>query len=267
MNTLINDKFKALAESDYKNFNKKLIPTNYEILGIRMPALRGLAKEIAADSNVESYLINAKYTTYEHIVLYGLVLGYLKVSSLNERSSNKSALIDKSLNENSLSKPLLDNVFHYLDPLILKFDNWAHVDTIISSLKIFKKYPNEVLAHFLPLKNHEGEFTKRTFVVLLMCYFMSDAHVDTTLKHLSQIEQGQYYVDMALAWALCEGLIKHYDKTIHLFQQNTLSQHGTQLAQNTFSKFVHNKAIQKARESYRITPQVKEQLNKMKRIQ
>ena len=227
MNEQIKQKLQTLAESDYKVFNEKIIPTNYEILGIRMPALKKLAATLAADPEVKNYLDNAEYTTYEHILLYGLVLGQLK-------------------------KPSLDTVFHYLDPLILKFDNWAHVDTIISGLKIFGKYPDEVLSHFWPLKEHEGEFTKRVFVIILMDYFMSEEYIDATLKHLSEVPQGQYYVDMAIAWALSVGLIKHYDKTLSVLEQRL------------FSKFVHNKAIQKARESYRIAPETKEDLNQMK---
>lgn len=223
----IDEKLRALAESDYKAFNEKLIPTKYEILGIRMPALKKLAKEIATSPDVEIYLKNAEYTTYDHILLYGLVLG-------------------------SLKKPSLETLFHYLDPLILKFDNWAHVDTIVCTPKIFEKYPDEVLAHFLPLKTHEGEFTKRTFVIILMDYFMNETYIDVTLKHLTEVSQGQYYVDMAIAWAISLGLVKFYDKTLALLEQQA------------FSKFVHNKAIQKARESYRITPEVKAHLNNMK---
>jgi len=227
MNILINQKLHALAESDYKAFNEKIIPTGYEILGIRMPALKKLAKEIATSPEVETYLKNAEYTTYEHVLLYGLVLGQLK-------------------------KPSLEMIFRYLDPLILRFDNWAHVDTIVSGLKIFGKHPDEVLTHFQPLKNHKGEFTKRTFVILLMDFFMDETHIDVVLKHLPEVPQGQYYVDMGIAWALSVGLIKFYDKTIPLLEQPV------------FSRFVHNKALQKARESYRITPEVKELLNKMK---
>lgn len=227
MNTLINQKLNALAESNYKQFNEKIIPTSYDILGIRMPALKQLAKEIAINPKVEHFLNNAEYSTYEHILLHGLVLGQLK-------------------------KPSLETVFFYLDPLVLKFDNWAHVDTIISTLKIFRKYPKEVLEHFIPLKTHEGEFTKRVFVILLMDYFLNETYVDVALKHLPEVPQGQYYVDMAIAWAISVGLIKFYDKTIPLLEQRV------------FSKFVHNKAIQKARESYRITPETKELLNQMK---
>lgn len=227
MNSTINQKLISLADNDYKAFNLKIISTNYEVLGVRMPALKKLAKEIAISPDATAYLDNAEFTTYEHILLYGLVLGNLK-------------------------KPSPEIIFRYLDPLILKFDNWAHVDTIISSLKVLQKHPEKVLQHFLPLKIHEGEFTKRVFVIVLMDYFMDDTHIDSTLKHMAEVPQGQYYVDMAIAWALSYGLIKFYDKTIPLLEQQV------------FSKFVHNKAIQKARESYRITPETKELLNSMK---
>lgn len=227
MNTLINQKLNALAESDYKAFNEKLITTNYKVYGIRMPALKQLAKEIATGSDVETYLQNAEFDSYEHILLYGLVLSQIK-------------------------KVSLETIFDYLDPLILKFDNWAHVDTIISALKIFKKHPDEVLTHFLPLKDDEGEFTKRVFVIVLMDYFINDKQIDVALKHLPEVPQGQYYVDMGIAWAISVGLIKYYDKTLPLLEQKV------------FSKFVHNKAIQKARESYRITPEIKEYLNGLK---
>lgn len=227
MNTSVNQKLEALAESDYKVFNQKLIPTNYEILGIRMPAMKKLAKELSADANVKMYLQNAELSKYEHILLYGLVLGKVKNLSLEE-------------------------TFHYLDPLILKFDNWAHVDTLVSAFKLFRKYPDEVFAHYLPLKTHEGEFTKRFFVILLMDHYMDEAHIEMTLQQMQEVPQGQYYVDMAIAWAISVGLVKFYEKTLPLLEQPV------------FSKFVHNKAIQKARESYRITPEIKVYLNKLK---
>ncbi|MDY9918800.1 3-methyladenine DNA glycosylase AlkD [Porphyromonadaceae bacterium NLAE-zl-C104] len=226
-NTQIDQRLQALAENDYKIFNEKLIPTSYEIQGIRMPALKKLAKELCKEPEIGDYLKNAEFTTYEHVLLYGLVLG-------------------------NLHKLSLETVFGYADPLILRFDNWAHVDTLTSAFRIFKKYPEEVFDHFLPLKNDEGEFTKRFFVILLMCHYMEEEYIDMTLQHLSEVPQGQYYVDMAIAWALSVGLVKFYDKTLPYLQQKT------------FSTFVHNKAIQKARESYRISAETKELLNKMK---
>ncbi|WP_298648441.1 DNA alkylation repair protein [uncultured Proteiniphilum sp.] len=226
-NAQIDQRLRALAESDYKVFNEKLIPTNYEIRGIRMPALKKLAKELSTEPEIGDYLKNAEFTTYEHVLLYGLVLG-------------------------NLNKLPLETVLGYADPLILRFDNWAHVDTLTSAFKIFKQYPDEIFAHFLPLKSDEGEFTKRFFVILLMCHYMDGKYIDTTLQHLSEIPQGQYYVDMAIAWAVSMGLVKFYDKTLPYLEQKA------------FSRFVHNKAIQKARESYRISAEIKELLNGMK---
>lgn len=81
---------------------------------------------------------------------------------------------------------------------------------------------------------------------------MDEKYIDKTFRHLSDVPQGQYYVDMVIAWTISIGLVKFYDKTLPHLQQKT------------FSKFVHNKAIQKVRESYRISAETKELLNKMK---
>lgn len=159
MNTLIDERLRALADSDYKAFNLRIIPTRYDLLGVRMPALKRLAKEVAASPGVAAYLDRASFATHEHILLYGLVLANLK-------------------------KMPLETVFRYLDPLIEKFDNWAHVDTLIPAFKAFAHHSDAVFAHFLPLKNHEGEFAKRVFVIVLMDFFMDEEHIDTTLQHL-----------------------------------------------------------------------------------
>ncbi|MEN6569415.1 MAG: DNA alkylation repair protein [Rikenellaceae bacterium] len=226
----IDFQLKTLAEEKYRFFSQKIIPTGYELLGVRMPSLKKLAKELSTDNEIEVYLKNALKSedqSYEHIILYGLILGELKNISI-------------------------ETVFTYLDPLIYKFDNWAHVDSVVSALKIFKKSPDEAFTHFLPLKEHNGEFTKRFFVIFMMDYLMDATHIDATLKHLSQVRQGQYYVDMGIAWALSNGLVKFYYKTIQYLENRS------------FSEFVHNKTIQKACDSFRITPVTKELLKSLK---
>jgi 3-methyladenine DNA glycosylase AlkD len=86
----------------------------------------------------------------------------------------------------------------------------------------------------------------------MMDYFLDADHIDATLEHLAEVPQGQYYVDMAIAWALAEALVKQWEHTEPL------------LRGPVFSRWVHNKAIQKARESFRITPERKEYLNTLK---
>jgi 3-methyladenine DNA glycosylase AlkD len=219
------------GDGEYREFNRRIAATNYEMLGVRMPALRKLAKQIAAGPDVEEYLWEGPGPTplYEEVMLYGLVLA--------ARSR----------------KMPLEEVFERLDRLVPYFDSWAHVDVIISDFKIFRRHQEEVFRRFAPLKTHSGEFHKRVFAILMMDYFLDAEHIDVTLEHLAGVPQGQYYVDMAIAWALAEALVKHYERTEPL------------LRGPVFSRFVHNKAIQKARESFRITPEQKEYLKTLKR--
>ena len=227
MNNLINKQLQELSDVDYKVFNSKIISTNYPTLGVRVPALRALSKKLTKESDIYTYLNAPELDVYEQIVLYGMTLSNMKKMTLNE-------------------------VFSYLDPLIPLFDNWGHVDTITSEFKIFKTDLDKVLEHYLPLKTDEGEFTKRFFVILLLSFYINDTYIDCVLTYLTQVPQGQYYVDMAIAWTLSVGLVKYYDKTLALLQEHK------------FSKFVHNKAIQKARESYRVPTETKEFLNSLK---
>jgi 3-methyladenine DNA glycosylase AlkD len=230
--TNVLNRLQALADpgEEFRDFSKRIVATNYEILGVRTPALRKLAKEIAAGPDAEEYLWDGPGTepVYEEVMLYGLVLA--------ARSRNMA----------------LEELFTRLERLIPYFDSWAHVDLIISDLKLFARHRDEVFRRFAPLKTHPGEFEKRTFVIMLMDHFLDAEHVDFTLAEMSGVPQGQYYVDMALAWALSVALVKHWDRTEPL------------LREPVFSRFVHNKAIQKARESYRIAPEQKEYLNTLK---
>lgn len=227
MNNIINGQLLSLSEEGYKKFNNRIISTNYPMLGVRIPNLRALAKKLAKEPNIKTYLDNPDLKTYESIILYGMILSYVK----------------------SLS---LENILGYLDSLILKFDNWAHVDCVTSEIKALKQSPKEVLDHYLPLKTDKGEFTKRFFIILLLSFYINDEYIDSVLNHLIEVQQGQYYVDMAIAWTLSVTLVKYYEKTLPLLQQKR------------FSKFVHNKAIQKARESYRISDEIKQSLNLLK---
>ena len=226
-------RLRALVEpgdDEYREFNRRIVATDYEILGVRTPALRKLAKEIARSPEVEEYLWEwpGAEPVYEEVMLYGLVLAA------------------------RAKKMELEEVFRRLERLIPYFDSWAHVDVIISDFKLFARHRKEVFRRLAPLKTHEGEFEKRVFVIVLMDYFLDAEHIDGTLEELAGVLQGQYYVDMAIAWALSVALIKHWERTEPL------------LRTSVFSRFVHNKAIQKARESYRIPPERKEYLNTLK---
>ena len=218
------------GDDEYREFNRRIVATGREMLGVRTPALRKFARELAAGPRAMEYLWEGvgPDPLYEQVMLYGMVLAA------------------------RARKMPLEEVFTRLERLIPYFDSWAHVDVIISDFKLFRHHRDEVFARFAPLKHHAGEFEKRTFVILHMDYGLDADRIDTTLEQLAEVPQGQYYVDMAIAWALSVALVKHYDRTELL------------LRRPVFSRFVHNKAIQKARESFRITPEQKEHLKSLK---
>ena len=88
---------------------------------------------------------------------------------------------------------------------------------------------------------------------MLMNYYNDDAYIDDTLKELNAVRHEGYYVKMAVAWALSLCFIKQRDKTMTLLQNNALDD------------FTYNKALQKCRESFRVSDEDKALLQSMKR--
>lgn len=219
-----------LADSGYLEFNKRIVPTDYQMIGVRMPALRTLARQIAASPAAEEFLWNGmdQRPLYEEVLLHGLVLA---------RRAQKMPL---------------DELLTRFERLIPWFDNWAHVDIIVSEFKIFARHREQVFSRLRRLRNDPRQFVRRTWVIILMDYFIDSDRIHLMLSELQSTPQGQYYVDMAIAWALSMALVKHWELTTQLLEQQL------------FSPFVHNKAIQKARESLRITPEQKEYLWSLK---
>lgn len=135
-----------------------------------------------------------------------------------------------------------------LKAIVPLFGSWAHVDCVIPDLQWAGKKP---LDDFKYLLDESGQYSVRSYIILLFDWLTPEA-IDYVLETLKGVRYGEYYVDMAAAWLLSECLVKFYDKTVPLF------------IEPVFPKFVHNKAIQKARESYRITPERKEYLKTLK---
>ena len=139
-----------------------------------------------------------------------------------------------------------------LEWFIPKIDNWAVCDICISGLKFIKK---DLKAYWDFIKSYtfkDAEFEKRFAYVVMLDYYMNDEYIDEVLDCLIKENSEDYYVSMAVAWALSVGLVKYYDKTLRAMQKSTLN------------KINFNIAIQKACESYRISTEKKEELRKLK---
>lgn len=219
----ITARLSALADSKYKAFNSKIICSSLPSMGVRTPDLKSVAKEYAADA--QAFYACAPLTTFDEVLLYGFVIGSAKQS-----------------HEETLKR---------LDFLIPKMSSWAHVDQTVSAVKALGKEKVDTLKHFMPLQSG-SEYERRFLVILLMNYYLVEDNLDDVFQILAKVQNEQYYVNMAVAWALSVALVKFYDRTV------------LALTDGGFSPWVHNKAIQKANESFRISQEKKEALRKLK---
>ncbi|MGN1310624.1 MAG: DNA alkylation repair protein [Clostridia bacterium] len=225
----IRDKLLELQDEKYREFNKKLCPdTNLEILGIRIPILRNLAKELVKEG-YRVYLDNIENIYFEEVLLEGFIIGYSKVN------------IDKKL----------ELIKHFVP----KIDSWEISDTFCPTLKIKEKDKEKVWKFILPYLKSDKEFEVRFAVIMMLDYYIVDEYVDKVILELDKIENNGYYAKMAVAWTLAEIGIKYNEKAMQYLK-----------GKNNLDDFTYNKTLQKLRESYRISKEQKEELKKMKKL-
>ena len=221
----IRSKLFELQDLKYKEFHSGLCPNVDNIIGVRVPKLREIAKEISK-KDYDEFLKNVKDEYYEELVLHGLVIGYSKIS--------------------------IEDTFKYLKEFVPKINSWAVCDTTCSNLKITKKYMKEMWNFLEQYINSNKEYEIRFALVMYLNYYLTEEYIDEILKRIDKIANKEYYVQMAIAWLISFAYIKQKEKTEKYIKNNKLD------------KFTLNKAIQKICESYRVTEQEKEYLKKYK---
>ena len=158
----------------------------------------------------------------------------------------------KYYDENNLHGFILSELKNYeevikrLDEFLPYVDNWATCDLL--SPKIFKKNTDRLFDDAEHWLISDKTFTVRFGIEMLMSYY----HDERSLKRVAKIKSEEYYVNMMLAWFFATELAKQWDNAIVYITQKKLS------------PWVHNKTIQKAIESYRITNEQKEFLRSLK---
>lgn len=129
-------------------------------------------------------------------------------------------------------------------------DNWATCDQM--SPKTFKKHRQKLLGQIKIWLQSEETYTVRFGVGMLMQHFLDDDFDPEYQELVSMIRSGEYYVHMMIAWYFATALAKQYDQILPYIEKQKLD------------AWTHNKTIQKAMESYRITPEQKEYLKGLK---
>ncbi len=218
----------ALAEAEYQSFSQSLVPGSRPMLGVRIPALRRLAKQIAKE-DWQGFLDRAKEETSEEVNLQGFVIGYAKAD--------------------------YDALLPYITRHVEKIDDWFLCDGFCATLKIVKKHKEAFLKFLMPYVESNEEFKQRFAAVMLMNYYLEDEDIRNTLMLLDSMKHPGYYRQMAVAWAVATAWAKQREATACYMQPGN----------NTLDDFTYNKAIQKMLESYRVSAEDKQMLREMKR--
>lgn len=215
-----------MQDKTYQEFHKGLCPNVEDIIGVRIPDLRKIAKQIAKE-NPREYLEKIPKEYYEEKMLQGFVIGYMKAS--------------------------LEEKLRYLDKFVPAIDNWAICDCCTSTYKFTNQYQKEVWEYLKKYLNSNKEFELRFAIIMLMDYYLTEEYIDEVLKIYDNIHHDGYYVKMGVAWALSVCYVKFPERTMKFLKNNNLDD------------FTYNKALQKMIESYRVDEKTKQLFRKMKR--
>lgn len=215
-----------LADEKYRAFHTSLVPGLTAFYGVRSPALRALAKQIAK-GNAPAFLARCTDDSYEERILRGFVTGFYRWPD------EKSAILAAMEFGNHIN-------------------NWAVCDGGTAALGQLKRYP---AAGFALAKSEIATnscWHIRFGVVAILDYYLKDDTIDEALRLLCKIEHSDYYVKMAVAWALSVAFVKYREKTLAVLP----------LLKDDFT---YQKTLQKCRESFRVTAEDKKLLLTMKR--
>lgn len=226
MEKTVRESIFELADEDYRQFHCKLVPGVDNIVGVRLPNLRKLAKELAK-GDWRNYLLEAQNDYYEEIMLQGLVIGYAKGD--------------------------IEEILPYITAFVPKINNWAVCDSCSNSLKITRNHLARVWEFLQPYLHSPKEYELRFGIVMLLSFYITDEYIDRVLLLCDAAKHEGYYVKMAVAWTISICFIKYPEKTMIYLKNNTLDD------------FTYNKALQKITESFRVDAPTKIIIRSMKR--
>lgn len=217
----------AMQDPAYRDFQARLIPTVAfdNIIGVRTPALRRFAKELAGESDAEAFCACLPHRYYEENTLHAFLI---------EPIRDYDALIQA------------------LDTFLPYVDNWATCDSL--SPVLFRRRPDRLLDDIDRWMASEHPFAVRFGIGMLMKWYLDDGVFEPRfLEKTAAVRSSAYYVNMMVAWYFATALAKQYDAALPFLERERLP------------FWTHNKAVQKALESNRICASQKAYLRTLRR--
>ena len=226
--TEIIEKLYRMQDEGYAKMQRKIIPTvpADSIIGVRLPELRAFAKELYKTGRAE---VRKGFLT-------DLPHRYLDENMLHAIFISLEKDFDVSLGD--------------IEAFLPYTDNWAVCDTLLPAA--FARSPERILPNIENWLASERTYTVRFAVSMLMRLFLVERFKTEYADMVAAVRSDEYYVNMMSAWYFATALAKQYDAIIPYVEQGRLTEQ------------VHSRTIQKAVESYRISPERKEYLKTLR---
>lgn len=221
----ITDQLFDLQDVAFGDFQAKLMPNinRNNIIGVRTPALRALARKIAKTDAAQEFIGQLPHRYFEENNLHAFIVA-------------QTSDFDEAMRQTELFLPHIDN--------------WATCDQFTPAT--FKKHPDELLKAVRRWIESSHTYTVRFAIKMLMTFYLDDLFCDEYPQMVAAVKSDEYYVKMMIAWYFATALSKQYDAIVGYLTEHRLD------------AWCHNKTIQKAVESYRISDERKAELKKMK---
>lgn len=206
------------SNAERVEWTKKIINTNYRCLAIPSKRIKEIVKEIEKGGFL-SFLLHNLPKTYDNLAISGYLIPKIKDFDLMKK---------------------------YLRDYVDVIDNWANCDLL--KFKINSKNKAQYFDLAKELLSSEKPFVRRCGLVILF-KFLDDEYIDRVLDICNHfIDEKEYYVNMCVAWLMCDAFIKQRDKVVEF------------LATHKLNDFVINKFISKCRDSFRVSDSDKQML-------
>lgn len=225
--TSVRKTLETLADPKYQSFQQKIIPTCPNILGVRIPVLRKYAKQMIKEQTWSSYLKKTDTIYMEETMLKGILIG-------------------------SISLPIEERMQYILN-FLPYINNWAVCDIFVSGLKCTKTNRELMYPFILQCLSSDQVYTLRFGIVMLLNYYVDKEHLASSLQLFENITNKDYYVQMALAWAISIYYIAFPEEVEHFLKNNTLD------------RFIQNKTISKICDSKVVSQIQKEQMKQYRK--
>ena len=223
--TEIQQRLFALQDGGYRDFHAALMPTVDKalVIGVRMPALRALARELKGTEQAAAFMAELPHRYYEENNLHAALIGHIRD---------------------------FDGCMAALEIFLPYVDNWATCDMM--NPKALAKDKAALLERIRLWLQSSHTYTVRFGMEMLMNHFLEEDFREEYLALVASVQSEEYYIRMMQAWYFATALAKQYEAAVQYLEQRKLG------------VWVHNKTIQKARESYRISDEQKEYLKSLK---